>query len=471
MKKTRLLALLLALVMVVALFAACGDVEPEETTTEATTTEATTTEATTTEPEAVDVSGMNFDFVVTDVTRYWSGDLVETQRGQELKASIGEVEDRLGCTINFTDGVDIRDLEWISTQALSGTHVYDSISCLQTVWIPAALNNYLWEIDILGAEYGLDIYNEDFCIQTSLDMTKLGDHCYALDFTGRYYRLSLGHFYAFNGDLTNAAGTPSADIYQAIRDFEWDYEMFLDISSRITDDTDSDGQYDVWGVALDCDGNEAWSNATGPIVLKDGKWTANLDDPQLLPALQFMYDLSGNDMTIPVIGGTVGRGDRRTNFYSGLCGFAGLYGGNISADQTGTCSFDLGVAPIPHGPNAESYCMNIVDCIWSVVLKTNPHIEATCRVLNEVGYVLTDYEGYVDDMLTNLNYSEECMEVINEYLVPNGKMNIAKCSENMYQITRKQFYSDIYTLEKTPSQAAEHYKPLVQAELDLIFGY
>ena len=63
------------------------------------------------------------------------------------------------------------------------------------------------------------------------------------------------------------------------------------------------------------------------------------------------------------------------------------------------------------------------------------------------------------------------MEVINDYLIPNGKMNIAKCSENMYDIVRKQFYADIYKLEKTPAQAAEAYQAVVQAELDAVFGY
>ena len=47
MKKTRLLALLLALCMVAALFAACGNTEPDETTA-ATTTAADTTAADTT---------------------------------------------------------------------------------------------------------------------------------------------------------------------------------------------------------------------------------------------------------------------------------------------------------------------------------------------------------------------------------------------------------------------------------------
>ena len=75
MKKTRLLALVLALVMVVTLFAACGNTEPEETTeattTEATTTEATTTEATTTAaPDKIDQGGRTVQIASAFIADY-----------------------------------------------------------------------------------------------------------------------------------------------------------------------------------------------------------------------------------------------------------------------------------------------------------------------------------------------------------------------------------------------------------------
>ncbi len=493
MKKTRLLALLMALVMVVTLFAACGDVEPEETTTEATTTEATTTEATTTEATTteattteatttetttevpgIDVTGKSYAFSVEDCGQYWvGGSNADSQKGQDFQAAIAAIEEKLGCTIDMSENWDAGGMEWIATQALSNTHVYDCVTGRQSTWIPAAVKGYTWAMDELAADYGLDLYNEEFCNQTSVGMATMDGHVWALDFTGRYFRTALGHFYAFNGDLTNAAGASSEQIYQAIRDFEWDYDMFLDLGSKITKDTDSDGQYDIWAVALDCDGNETCSNGSSTLAWDEanGKWMVNIQDPNLMPSLEFMKAISENDMQVPVYGDTIGRGDRRTNFYNGICGFAGLYGGNIAADSTGSCQFDLGVAPIPHGPNAQTYRMNIVDCDWIMILKTNPHIAETCYVINEIGYALTDYEGFVNDMLENLNYSEECMEVINNYLVPNGRMNIEKCSDNMYEITRYQFYADIYKLEKTPAQAIEAYLPLIQAELDLVFGY
>ncbi|MDD6262901.1 MAG: hypothetical protein PUA83_07460 [Clostridiales bacterium] len=487
MKKTRLLALLLALCMVAVLFAACGNTDPEETsaadTTAATSADSTTAgdtgedtsaEDTSDAEPAVDVSGMEFNFSLENCKQYIDGeDQGNTSKGEAFQAAIEGIEEKLGCTITISDDWDAGSMEWVVTNATGNVHTYDTVTARQSTWIPAAIGGYIWALDELAEQYGLDIYNEDFCNQTYLKMTELDGHYYALDFSGHYFNTSLGHFYAFNSTLVNEAGTPAADLYQAIRDFKWDYEMFLDIGAKITKDTDGDGTNDIWAVALDCDGNEAWTNGTGPIILdENGKWTANLTDPQLIEALDFMYALSGPNYEFPVYGDTVGRGDRRTMFYSGTCGFAGLYGGNISEDGTGAVTtFEVGVAPIPHGPDAETYMMNIVDCDWVMILKTNPHPAETCAVLNEIGYAITDYDGYIEDMMVNLAGSEECMEVINNYLIPNGKMNIAKCSDQMYEITRKQFYRDIYTLEKTPAQAAEAYNGMVQAEINTVFGY
>ncbi len=487
MKKTRLLALLLALVMVAAMFAACNGTEPETTTTAATTTEATTTEATTTEAttteattteattteatttEDVGLDGYEFSIGNNGFAGYVNDP--STEKGAEFAKIVEDIEDKLNCTMTFVAPGSTDNMDAIFQLVSAGDYGYDIFRVRQSSWIPCAVNGYTWALDELADQFGLDIYNEDMCNQVYLKMSEMNGHYWAIDFTGKFDDTSLGHFYAFNSTLVDKAGTPAADLYQAIRDFKWDYDMFLDIAGKITEDTDGDGSNDIWGVALDTDGNEAWSNGTGPIIQNaDGKWVANLQDPNVLESLEFMYKLSGIEYEYPVYGDTVGRGDRRSMFYAGECGFAGLYGGNIDEGGTGSITgFQVGIAPIPHGPNATNYCMNVVDCDWHIMLKTHKNPAAACAVINEFGKAVCNWEDYIDQLYTYVNGSDECMEIFNDYLLPNGKMNIAKCSENMYQIVRKEFYRDIYTLEKTAAQAAEAYNDVVQAELDLIF--
>ncbi len=98
--------------------------------------------------------------------------------------------------------------------------------------------------------------------------------------------------------------------------------------------------------------------------------------------------------------------------------------------------------------------MNVADCDFIFIPMNVKDIDLVCVLMNELGRLMTDWDAYLDELAVNLNGSEACLEIINDYLLPNGKMNIAKCSDNMYQIVRKEFYRDIYTLEKTAAQAA-----------------
>ena len=88
--------------------------------------------------------------------------------------------------------------------------------------------------------------------------------------------------------------------------------------------------------------------------------------------------------------------------------------------------------------------------------------------MNALGARLTDWDAYKDAMLQKMN-DEEAIEMIFDYAVPNGMLNVAKCSDEMYQLTRKGFYKAIYELALTPAAAAEAYQDQVQAELDNVF--
>ena len=128
MKKTRLLALLLALCMVVALFAACGGTEPEETSdTTADTSDTTvgdtsaddTTAADTSDTEpAVDLDGYAFTMGNGGLKDYMTGgENASTERGAKLQDGVAAIEEKLNCTIEFTDGGSADEMEKIATAA------------------------------------------------------------------------------------------------------------------------------------------------------------------------------------------------------------------------------------------------------------------------------------------------------------------------------------------------------------------
>ena len=89
--------------------------------------------------------------------------------------------------------------------------------------------------------------------------------------------------------------------------------------------------------------------------------------------------------------------------------------------------------------------------------------------MTEIGKAVCGYDEYKDYIAESLQNDEGLIEMLFEYCLPNAMMNIAKCSEEMYQITRHQFYDAVYKGTLTPRAAAETYQSLMQAELDKVF--
>ncbi len=479
-KKLRLFALALAVLMIVPMiFAGCSkdDKKPENTTPapQQTTTASSTDESKATEPTAdpnkIDLEGYEFHLATNSyggLTYNETNTHYGTAIYDELVDIYTTIEADLNCTIVAEPVTN--DMETVLAACVGGIKVADFINGRQSTWIPLAMMNGLRPLESM-IDAGLDLYNENNFNQVYTKMTEIDGHIWATDMTGKFDNVALGHYYAFNKELCEAAGYPADTLFQAVRDGKWDYAMMLEIARKITKDTDADGVYDIYGIALDCDGNEAWTNGTGPIVNKDGKWVANLLDPQLMPSLDFMYALSQPDMTIPVIGDTASRGQRRTNFYTGKAGFAGLYGSNIQGEECREMAGNnkLGILPIPKGPNADHYILNMVDLDTFVCQMANQDWETAAIIMNEIGAGVTDWDAYKEQVREYLADDEQSMEMLFDYAVPHAMMNIAKCSDAMYQITRKGFYKSIYELTLTPAAAAEAYQDKVQAELDAVF--
>ena len=478
-KKIRLPALLFAVLMILPLiFSGCtqtDDKTPDATTPNVPANSTLNTDKTPVSDPAddsnqIDLGGYVFHLNTQNYVGLSNTD-VNNHKGtavyDELLAIYADIEERLNCTI-IAEPSD-NDSETLLSAAVGGLKLADFICTHQMTWIPLAMMGGIRPLESMTAA-GLDLFNEKNFNQVYTQMSEINGHIWALDVTGKFGCTRLGHFYAFNKELTEAAGYPADTLFQAVRDGKWDYAMMVEVARKITKDVDADGHFDIYGVALDCDGNEAWTNATGPIVQKDGKWIANLKDPQLMPSLDFMYAISQPDMTIPVIGDTASRGQRRTDFFAGKSGFAGLWGGNIGDEFREMAGNNkLGCLPIPKGPNADHYVLNMVDLNTFVCQMANQDWEKAAVVMNAIGAGVTDWDAYKEQIHAYLADDEQSMEMLFDYAVPHSMMNIAKCSDAMYQITRKGFYKAIYELTLTPAAAAEAYQDQVQAELDNVF--
>ncbi len=474
-KKLRMLALALAVLMLVpAVLAGCsgdnGDSSSVQTTTgnDNDATSDSSSPNATDDPSKIDLDGFEFHMNAYGMTGFCTtGNRHEgTALYDELMDLYAAIEDELNCTITVDQTKTNSDS--LLPAAVGGMKTADFLCTRQNTWIPLAMMGGIRPLETM-VDAGLDLYNADNFNQTYTLMSEINGHVYAVDMTGKFDWTALGHYYAFNRDLVEQAGYKSEDLFQAVRDGEWNYDMMLEIARKITSDTDADGITDIYGIALDADGNEAWTNGTGPIIFKDGKWVSNVKDTQLIPALQFMYDISQSDVQSPVAGG-IGRGDRRTMFYEGKAGFAGLYGGNFGDNfEEMAGNGQLGCLPLPKGPDADKYVMNMVDLDTFVCQTANQDWEKAAKVMNAIGAAVTSEEDYRAFVLESLAGDEDSAEMLLDYALPNAMMNIGKCSDDMHQILRKKFYTSIYELTYTPAAAAETYDAMIQAELDDVF--
>lgn len=486
-KKARLIALFMVLLMVGALFAGCGSTDEPAATTAATggTTAAPGTTAPVgsdpaTEP-ATEATQAPFDaegyvFLWGSVKGFDPASSPGTSMAAELKAKYAKIEKDLNCKIEFVGGYD--DTEAIMTSVTAGQKVVDFVRLRQYVWIPLCVNGALHELDDQKfVDAGLELNNEDVFFQHYTHLADFDGHTWGVDMSGKYSQMAFGHTYAFNKRLCEEAGYPADMLYQKVYDMEWTYEYFLEVAKAIQDDTNTEEV--IWGVALDCDGNEIWTNGTGPIIFKDGKWVENIKAANVMAALEFMADINDGGRLSPPLysvdgSQTAGRGDRRTLFYTGKAGFAGLYGPNFGYDgaTNGTANMDdpAGLLPIPKGPEATIYQMNFVDSDSYCLPVSTAEYEKSARIMAAIGRAVHDIDEYYDFLyFESMLEDDDAYKILTEYLIPNGLMNIAKCTRDMYEITRKQFYSDVYDGQKSPQQAAEFYAPIIQAELDKVF--
>lgn len=473
MKKRKLQLLFLAVLTTASMLGGC--LENKKTPAGQTTAGETSTVSvlTTSFPDE------RYQFMIAGSTRLNPADREGTSEAEELAEILSEVEELCNVKISFSPAN--ADYAALSASVISGVKFADIVRVRQSTWIPLAVNNMLYPLETDGMKQaGLDVGDSDCFYQPYTRLTFLHQggesHCWGVDMSGKYEQMAFGHTYAFNKDILAAVGYSPESMFSLVYNYNWTYDKMIEIATEATQDTNNDGVTDIWGIALDCDGNEIWSNDTGPIIYDSDvkKWKANCNDQKIITALTYMAALNANGKLSPPLTGeaTLGRVARRALFYSGKAAFAGLYGPNYGYDgvDAGTAIMDdeVGLLPIPRGPDTQHYTMNFVDVDVYCMPKSVKRWDTAARTLNELGRRVHDDEEYAKYLQETLNCVDS-YQVLTKYLLPYGMLNIAKCSDEMYEITRRNFYKSVYEGSMSPAQAAETFAPLIQAELDRVF--
>lgn len=272
----------------------------------------------------------------------------------EQMALIEHINEKYNCDLQFTSTGD-----WHSYQSVINMQVVNGEKIADAFWSHYVSTVPLW-VDT-GAVVALDDYF-DFSRDTwnkSVDDEWLyhGKH-YGITpgYDGDY---ALGHVILFNKRICAENGITDEYLYELQANGEWTWEKLRELAIKCTKDTNNDGEIDVYGYGSygACPTTPeafVYSNGAQPVTVdEDFHYTYNLDDPAVLEAIRFCYDLYWVDQVCYTGSTKWGSWEGmwrmgKTAFYEVACWNMYEYFEDLEDDE-------IGILLIPKGPQADDY--------------------------------------------------------------------------------------------------------------------
>ncbi len=482
MKCIRLMAFLMVLVMLCSAFAACGDSEKPEQTSATSDSQAPDPAATTsapgttpvipteTTPEAtLDFGGYNFVFAGRDIYRQFIPQR-DTATGDAFNDELDELMETYSFTVEVAECDD--SLETMVPLAMSGADEADVYNMKPYYMFPLAAKGYLWDYtspEIVNL--GLDVTDYSRWFEHDMKMNDIFGGVYGVVYRGKYTIPEVGYAILFNKTLTENAGYPADTLYQMVRDYEWDFDAYLELAQKICKDIDGDGKYDVWGGGGT---RNPWGGETllagGAIFsYRDGRYVYTMDEPLAIEGLEFCQNVFYNSGTRwgAEDGGVPSNTAVQDEFAEGKIGMVWMTASWITSDHILNSTDDFGILPCPKGPNAENYVDPCTGWRSLCMLTTHQGIEPTIGILNILAENFSgdEYlELWRDDCFRG---DDQSLEMITDYILPNAVFNLSNASITICDY----FESDenLFALHAgtiTPAMLAEQVAGNMQALMD-----
>jgi len=466
MRKTRILALVLAVLMVAVLFAGCGKKPPVESST--TTEPSQSTTDSTPEPTTtkLDFEGYTFTFVNgadSDERGFYYPEPANANQ-QGVWDTISELAE----TYNFKiadNPVGLKAINDLFQQhGLAGTSMGDFCASEQRGWGTAAANGYLRRLDTDEVRAtGMDVLNPDQFCPYIVNACKLDDSVYGVLVSGEYQIVDNGDFFAFNKNLLVEAGYKVEDLYQAVRDYQWTWDVFLDMCKAAAKKNEETGLWDVCGVSKVFGQSFLYSMCDGPVYYKDGKYVSGFTDVQYVSSLNMLVDriiMDGDVMACKngQVGVGLGNSAGRETFYNQ----AALFGIVSLSNLNNNCDFAYGIVPFPRGSFRDEYVSTLLYAGVFTLQTATQTWEKSCAIFALMGDALQDADAGVA-LAESYMRDAESVEMFREYIQPNMRMELSTANQITYDAWGA-FFDDVAPMGVRP--ALEKHVPLFQAAID-----
>lgn len=291
-------------------------------------------------------------------------------------------------------------------------------------------------------------------------LIKAYDFLYNFKWKGKHYVLTPGPEVAlgswttpynigsmqYNSDLFQREGQP--DILDLVIAKRWNWETFLDVCINLTRDTNGDGVTDQWAMTSDSTFYFAqmmlYSNGAIPLVQKDdGKYAADIFDVEAQRAFQFISDLAYVHKVFKYPGSTACYqyyANGQAAMFINVAGYNSRHQGGYKGAPLKSSL----VAPVPLGPDVDDYLLVVNPTLYGAMVNT-PYA-------NEIGEILKYVMVSWDENLNTLPYLREVMDAYPKLWEPGGSgadkivITTKKEYDVNFNVTGKKMYIDYYII-------------------------
>lgn len=307
-----------------------------------------------------------------------------------------EVEKELNCEIKvihfYARSSDLR------TYIMAQKKIADVVESMPT-WIPQNVAaGYLKDWNSVS---GIDLEDSKWLSYAS-DVSTYKGKTYGISFLkppeARYCIM-------FNKTLLEQNSVKASDLYAAVRNGTWTWNMLRDCAIKATKDTNGDNVPDTYGISgkYDYIANAILSSFGGSLVKESGgTYSMNLSSSASQDALNFYDQLVNTDKVVwvqdallsPASYGSINEQSYVQNFNSGKSAFLFWESWVLNQYTKAAAKFDYGLLPLPKGGTATEYVSPAQNMRVLCLTSTNTDLDKTVPILNALAEPL---EGYEDE--------------------------------------------------------------------------
>ena len=390
----------------------------------------------------------------------------DRELAQLMIDNVKRIEQKYNCKIIYENPGGDSLKSSLQTSVVAGTPDYDVYLTQMSFALPLAVNGYFTDITTFDADY-LDVNNG----QNILKVNEIaGTHCFFEKATPN----TAAAYLAYNADMIKDAGlTDPRELYA---NGEWTWEKFSEYCTKLTKDTDNNGETDIYGYGGDLQLTIREFLASNNAILVNDDGTEGLTDPKVLETFTYLGELySGKKVARPVA----------DDHYENLTGWINkqnafgptqLY---VLQTMAKNIDFEYHIVPFPQGPNGTGECAGQSFGDYFVIPRGVAEPEKVYQILEEFyGWYCDDYETRDQD---SYSIGEGCFideaDLEMAFEIGNwGNGDIWTAIDTSTSANHEggslinSIYGGVISGEKTAAEAVESVKQLFQDDINSILN-